>query len=106
MPALQSLGDLAKLVGLGIIIILLVLTENPIFLYPMALLSSGTVILLLTIVYTMMLMMAFKQENRAERLRDTSVLLFAGVILSVLQIGLFDLIRYSIFGTWGGFVFG
>jgi hypothetical protein len=106
VPALQAIGDLAKLVGIGVIVILLVLTENPILLYPLALLSSGTVVLLLTIVYTMMLLMVFKQENRAERLRDASVLIFAGVILSVLQIGLFDLIRYSIFGTWGGFDFG
>lgn len=106
VPALQSFSDLGKLVGLGAVVILLVLTENPILLYPLALLSSSTVVFLLSIVYTMMLMMVFKRENRADGLRDVSLFIFAGVTLSILQIGLFDLIRYSIFGTWGGFVFG
>lgn len=105
-PAIQTFGDLGKLMGIGAVIVLLVMTENPIFLYPLALMSSATVLALLTAVYSMMLMMIFKRENRAVQLRDVSVILFAGLAIAIVQIGLFDLVRYSIFGTWGGFVFG
>jgi uncharacterized membrane protein len=106
VPALRSFNDLLMIVGLGAIVILIVMVENPIFLYPLALLSSATVLFLLTIVYTMFLLLIFKRENRAENLKDLSIVLFIGLTFSIAQIGLFDLIRYSIFGTWGGFNFG
>jgi uncharacterized membrane protein len=106
VPALRSLNDLLILVGLGAILILIVMVENPIFLYPLALLSSAAVFMLLTIVYTLFLLMIFKRENRADNLKDLSLVLFIGLTFSIVQIGLFDLIRYTIFGTWGGFNFG
>lgn len=104
-PALRSLTDFFILVSLGAVVILVVMFENPLFLYPLALLSSATVLVVLTIVYTMMLMMIFKHENRADKLWDVATVIFAGLTLAVAQIGLFDFIRYSIFGTWGGFNF-
>lgn len=104
-PALRSLSDLFILISAGVIVVALVMFENPLFLYPLALLSSGMVLIVLTIVYTMMLMMIFKRENRADTLWDVGMVMFAGLTLAVVQIGIFDFIRYSIFGTWDGFSF-
>ena len=105
-PVLRTFKDLFVLVGAGSIVIILVMLENPIFLYPLAILSSLTVLILLTIVYTMMLLLVFKRENRANNLNDLTSVIFVGLTFSIVQIGLFDLVRYSIFGTWSGFNFG
>jgi uncharacterized membrane protein len=105
-PALRTFKDLFILIGAGSIVIILVMVENPIFLYPLAILSSLTVLILLTIVYTMMLLLVFKRENRANNLNDLTIVIFVGLTFSIVQIGLFDLVRYSIFGTWSGFNFG
>lgn len=105
-PALRTLKDLLALIMLGGIVVAMVLTENPLILYPLALLSSVTVLILLTIVYTMMLLIVFKRENRAQSLKDYSLILFFGLVLSIVQIGVFDLLRFSIFGTWSGLSFG
>lgn len=105
-PALRTLKDLLALIVLGAIVVAMVLTENPLILLPLALLSSVTVLILLTIVYTMMLLIVFKRENRAQSLKDYSLILFFGLVLSIIQIGVFDLLRYTIFGTWSGFNFG
>lgn len=105
-PALRSLSDLFILLIGGMIVVAVVLFENPLFLYPLALLSSATVLIVLTMVYTMVLLMIFKRENRADTLWDVGTVIFAGLTLAVVQVGIFDFIRYSIFGTWGGFNFG
>jgi hypothetical protein len=90
---------------LGILLILAVETENPILLYPLALISSGTIMILLTMMYSILIMGWLKKENLALRWDHLVPVLFSGFILAMVQIGLFNLVRYSIFQTWGGFIF-
>jgi uncharacterized membrane protein len=104
-PALRSFKDLALLLLLGILLILAVETENPILLYPLALISSGTIMILLTMMYSILIMGWLKKENLALRWDHLVPVLFSGFILAIVQIGLFNLVRYSIFQTWGGFSF-
>ncbi len=102
-PALSGFSSLAPLVGLGLLLDLLVLSENPIVLYPLALISAIGVLLLLGLIYTMILLMAFRHENRYDTLRQMAFPLAAGFGLALLQILLIDWARFSITQTWGGF---
>jgi len=84
----------------------LVLLENPLILYPLALISAIGVIVLLTLVYTMMGLVIFKAENRYNRSIELVVPMLAGLTVAFVQIGLLDLLRYAFTGTWEGFHLG
>ena len=105
-PPISGLGGVAALLGLGLGLAGLVWLQNPLLLYPLALLSAGGVVALLTIVYTMVALMIFRMENRSLVFSDLALPLICGLGLAFLQIGGIDLIRYWITGTWDGFHFG
>jgi hypothetical protein len=89
------------LIALGVDI--LVLTENPMFLYPLAVISSLGVIAILTMVYCMVWLMVLKRENSCRKISDLTLPLMAGFALAIIQIGVLDAIRYFFMGTWSGF---
>ena len=98
--------DWKKLLGLllaAALLDVLLLLEIPWILYPLALIGSFGVVILLVAIYTMVWVMITNHENRYARLRDAWVPLAAGYITALLQIGVFDLLRYLWTGTWAGF---
>lgn len=97
---LRSFG-LMTLVALGISS--MILLEIPVILYPLALLSAAGVIVLLTLVYTMVLMMVFKAENRYNQISKFAYAIVGGLTIALVQIGLLDILRYFFTGTWDGF---
>lgn len=105
-PALGGLRALGGLLILGFLLDLVVLSGNPLILYPLALVSAGGVIVLLTMVYTMIWLMVFRFENRFDRSFQLWLPLLGGIVVSLVQIGLFDLARYFLTGTWDGFHIG
>ncbi|OGO13446.1 MAG: hypothetical protein A2Y93_06125 [Chloroflexi bacterium RBG_13_68_17] len=102
-PVLRSFGELAVLLGAAGIVIGLVLTENPLILYPLALVSGLGVIVLLTSVYSMVVLLLLRKENQADTWRDLAWPLLGGLTLGFLQISLLDLGRFAVTGTWSGF---
>ena len=83
---------------------ILILLEIPWILYPLALIGSLGVVVLLTMIYSMVLVMITNHENQFAHLRDYWVPLVGGYIVALLQIGVIDLLRYLWTGTWGGFI--
>lgn len=102
-PPFENFKSFAVLVALGIGLIALVLLENPIILYPLAIISAAGVILLLTLVYTMVLVMVFRVENRYNHWNQVINYLIAGLTLAIIQIGILDFLRFFLTGTWEGF---
>jgi len=105
-PAIGGLKDLAGLAALGLVLDSIVLTENPLVLFPLALLSSITVLIVLTMVYTLIWTMILHQENRSLRLAQLVVPLLGGFGFALLQVAALDLLRYVLTGTWDGFHLG
>jgi len=105
-PAINGLLIAFVMLGLGILMDLLILTGSVYVLLPAALVSAGGVLLLLTMVYSLILIMIFKKENQFTRLSQITRYAIAGFMLAVTQIALFDMIRFIITGTWNGFLFG
>jgi hypothetical protein len=85
---------------------LLVLAENPLILYPLALASAASVVVLLVIVYTMVWIMLLRRENHFTNARQLLLPLTAGLAVALLQIAAIDFGRFLLTGTWGGFVLG
>jgi uncharacterized membrane protein len=101
--ALGSLRQMSGLIGLGALLVLLLLTGNEIVLYPLALLSAAGVMVLLTMVYTMILILLSRADNTFEKLRQIWLPLVGGFTLALLQIAAIDLVRFMMTGTWAGF---
>jgi uncharacterized membrane protein len=105
-PALGSLREAGLLLALAAGLAALVLTENPLLLYPLTLLSAAGVLVVLTMLYAMMAMIVLKAENIYLRWRELATPLAVGFTVAVLQILGADVVRYLIFGTWEGFHIG
>ena len=101
--SLSSVLDLALLVVAALGVDLLVLTENPLVLYPLALISSLGVVILLTCVYTMLALLLTGRENKIAGLRQLALPAVAGFTLALVQIAALDVVRYALTGTWNGF---
>lgn len=93
-PVLRSPGELVKLVILAAGLVGLMITENPLILYPMALLSSFGVLVLLALIYTTMSLTILRLDNRADSWRDLVLPLVTGLALGIVQITLLSLGRY------------
>jgi len=104
-PALSGFISLGGLLALGLILDLGVLTENPLILYPLALVSAAGVLVILTMVYTMVWVMLFGVENRFDSFKELAFPLAAGFTIALAQIAALDFVRYLFTGTWDGFRF-
>lgn len=102
-PALASWKDLLILVGLGIVLVAALLSENVFLLYPLAILSTLTVLAILSMIYAIVWLMLLKRENSYVVWQDAWVVLLLAFTTAILQIGLMDFGRFQLTGTWEGF---
>jgi hypothetical protein len=101
-PALKW-KSFGVLIGLTIIINLLILTDSPIVLYPIAYISALGTLSLLVIVFAILWMMIMRQDNTFDHSRQLWLPLLAGITLALLMILSIDLFRLQLTGTWSGF---
>jgi hypothetical protein len=85
---------------------LLVWTQSPIILYPAALISAAGVWFLLGLVYMVFWLILTRQDNSFTSPRQMAFPLLIGLTVGLLQILVLDWIRFTLTGTWGGFIFG
>jgi uncharacterized membrane protein len=104
-PAL-SWKQLAILVGTIFVINLLILTENSLILYPIAILSVLGVLALLIMVFSMAWVLMMREENSFDSLLQMWMPFLAGTTLGFLLITVIDVLRFRLTGTWGGFPLG
>jgi uncharacterized membrane protein len=101
-PALEwkSFGILLALLA---IIDLLVLTESPIVLYPVAYLSALGTLSLLVIVFGMLWLMIMREDSTYTSARQLIMPFLSGLTLALLLVVSIDLVRLQFTGTWSGF---
>jgi len=97
---------LGILIGIILIVDLLILTESPIILYPIAFISVLGVFSLLVIVFSMVWVLMMRLENAFDSLMQMWMPFLAGATLALLMITVIDLLRFKLTGTWGGFPLG
>jgi hypothetical protein len=95
---------------LGIVLLLalgldlFILSGVPFLVLPAAVISAGTVLAILTLVYTVVWTMLQRNENKYRIWSEIWVLLLLGFITALGQIALMDILRYNMTGTWSGFI--
>ncbi len=101
-PALEwkSFGILvAMVIGVN----LLVLTDSPIILYPVAYISALGTLSLLVIVFAILWTMIMREDNTYTDPRQLILPFLAGLTLALLMVLSIDLFRLQLTGTWSGF---
>jgi uncharacterized membrane protein len=106
VPVLANAREFFAYFFLGPLIILAITTENPIVLYPLAILSAFGVLYLLMGVYSAGVLMLLRKEGQFSHWHEAWPILLAGILLAFIQIGLIDFARFALTNTWGGFSLG
>ena len=101
-----SWKKLGILTGIILLVDLIILTENPVILYPIAILSVLGVLALLILVFSMVWILIMRQENEFSSIKELWMPFLGGVTLAFLMIGAIDLLRFQLTGTWGAFPLG
>jgi uncharacterized membrane protein len=105
-PAITGWKWFGLLLGIQLVFDLLVLTEIPVVLYPLAIISTLGVWLLLSMVYSMVWVMIMGQDNKFTKLRQLWLPLLAGLTIAMIQTAAVDALRFWLTGTWGAFPLG
>lgn len=105
-PILSRAWHFLGMLGILGLMDLLILTESPIVLYPVAMLSPLGVLALLTLIFGMLWIMFMRQDNTFTHPKQLWLSLLAGFTLTLLMIIAIDLFRLQLTGTWGGFPLG
>ena len=100
-PNIRGAYDLAVMLVMEALLVAVVLSRQGLLLYPLALLSALAVVTLLASVNTVLAVILLRRENRAKTWRQALLPLTLGLLLTFLQIGVIDLIRYAATGTLG-----
>ena len=102
-PVIKNWKQMGAMILVAILVIPIVLSENPILLYPMAIFSALNVILVLTMIYAIIWVMLTRQDNKFNRLIELRWYILAGLTTTIVQIAAMDYVRFLITGTWNGF---
>jgi len=100
-PAIKGWRTFGLLLVIQVILDLLVLTESPAVLYPLAIISVLGVWVLLTMVYGMLWVMIMGQDNRYSKIRQLWLPMLAGLTVAMIQTTGIDLLRFWLTHTWG-----
>jgi hypothetical protein len=103
--SIATLRELLGLSGVAVVVILLVLSERPVFLWVFGVLSTLGVVAMLTMVGTVLFLSFTKRQRVALRWRELAIPLVGGLTIAMLQIALMDAVRFWLTGTWDGFRF-
>lgn len=105
-PALANWKQFGLLLLTALAVDALTLTNIPLILYPLAIISSLNVLIILGTVYAILWTLIFQKENKYSHFRETWPILLGGFTTALIQILLMDFGRYLLTGTWEGFSFG
>ncbi|MBX3063959.1 MAG: DUF2085 domain-containing protein [Anaerolineae bacterium] len=104
--ALTNLKELAGLCAVAGIVILLVISERPVFEWVLGVLSTIGVMLMLTLIGTVLFLSTVRKLRIASTGRDLLIPLLAGFTIALIEVGAIDLLRLALTGTWNGFNLG
>jgi uncharacterized membrane protein len=101
---LRRISDWLLWIGGSIGIGLLVQSGLPMILYTLILLSTGGLLALLTLLYTVIWILILGRENSFRSWQELGWWILAGFGTALLQIAVTDAARYLLTGSWSGFL--
>ncbi|MBC7249201.1 MAG: DUF2085 domain-containing protein [Anaerolineae bacterium] len=96
---IRGLGELGVLLTIAAVMVYIVQLQPAFLLYPVALLSTLSVLMMLTLVNTMIVLVIIRREAVAETWRDAVLPLALGLVSSLAEISVLNLLRYLVTGS-------
>lgn len=94
--SIRNFRELAVVVALAAMLVLLVQAELDFLLYPLAIVSTLGVLVMLTAVNTMIILIVTRRENMAETWLDALLPLSLGLLATLAEIAVMDLLRLAL----------
>jgi uncharacterized membrane protein len=91
--SLRDLRELGLIVLASVVVIGVVLAEPPVLLYPLAILSSGSVLWMLTLINSVLVTIFARRENLAVTWRRAAPLMLVGLAMALGELSTIDLGR-------------
>jgi hypothetical protein len=88
--SLRDLRELGAVMLLSVVAIGLVLTESPLLLYPLAILSSISVLWMFALINTVVATVVARRENTAHTWLDAAPVMIAGLALALAELSVID----------------
>jgi uncharacterized membrane protein len=101
--AIAGFRELFWLIALALIVVLLVLSNQPLLLYVLGITSALGVVAILTVINTMVLLLVTRRDARSIHWREAAVPLMIGLVLAIIEIAVVSFLRYNLTGTMTGF---
>jgi hypothetical protein len=101
-PTVRTVGELGLMILLAGVIVLLILSNQPVILYVLAVASVAGILMIFTVINTMLLLIVFKKEGNYTHWRETILPFAIGLLLTIIELGLISGIRYATLGTISG----
>ena len=98
---LKNVWELLPLLAVAAVSVWVLQSEPAWVLYPMVVISAGGVLWMLTLVNTMVLLILFHRDSRAETWRDAGLPLLGGFVATLLELTVMGVLRYTLTGTMG-----
>jgi len=96
VPSVKNFKELGILVVAGLGVMVLVVLEPPLLLYPLAILSAIGVLTLLTALNTTLILMLFNRYGYAKKWWQAALPLSVGLVIAFVEIGAIDVLRYLV----------
>lgn len=100
---IENLRELLGLCAVAVIVILIVLSDRPVFMWVFGVVSTLGVILMLTMIGTVLFLSFTRLHQSVQHWRDLAIPLLAGLTLAFIEIGAIDILRFALTQTWAGF---
>lgn len=102
LPSIGTGGELLGLMLVAVVGVALALSNQPVVLYVLALLSVAGMLALVTMLNTIVLLIVLRKDGRAQRWQETAVPLLIGLTLAVIELSAISILRFSLTGTMTG----
>lgn len=100
---LGSFTELLLLLALAGTAVILVISNQPLILYVMAIVSAAGMWLIVAALNVVFLLVLTRRDGRATTWRETAVYLSIGLILAAAELSLLTMVRWQLLGTIVGF---
>jgi hypothetical protein len=102
-PSISTFPELIGLVLVEGTAVFLILSNQPLILYVLAIISTVGLLIIVTALNTVMVLILGRRESLAITWQQASLPLLIGVTLAVIELTAISLLRFSLTGTMTGF---
>lgn len=101
--SLDHLADLGVMLIVGGVAVALVLSERPLILWVLGMVSAAGVVVLLSMVGAVLFLSFTRRQGWVTHWRQLITPLLMGLTLALIEMGAMTILRFALTGTWEGF---